>query len=326
MSSRNIRNSYRIARRAGQQGARPSVNGQAEVDKLATDLPSQPAVADNPTESLSQQGPSTPEQAGTNTDRRNTRQKWTREDYIEIMFYYCKAKADPSEGVTKDTYRIWRERNPNERPNLTDNALINQRRFLEKQNKLTGIDRDNIKQRVENELNAQNNQTNSVADDVSVEETNIHHEEPIEEEVEPSQNSEINDLVNEIKKVRAEWENISMVERPPLPKISMNRKTELLITQANQAIQLIIAEEVPSLNNINLLQYVTAYVISEKLGKTPKIPKTKSNKRQQPKWKTRIENQIKSMRADLSILTDMAQKGETQKISKKKQELKRNTK
>ena len=60
------------------------------------------------------------------------------------------------------------------------------------------------------------------------------------------------------------------------------------------------------LNNINLLQYVTAYVISEKLGKTPKIPKTKSNKRQQPKWKTRIENQIKNMRADLSILTDMA--------------------
>ena len=103
----------------------------------------------------------------------------------------------------------------------------------------------------------------------------------------------------------------------------MNRKTELLIKQANQAIQLVIAEEVPNLNNINLLQYVTAYVISEKLGKTTKIPKTKSNKRQQPKWKTRIENQIKSMRADLSILTDMAQKGETQKISKKNQRIKK---
>ena len=66
----------------------------------------------------------------------------------------------------------------------------------------------------------------------------------------------------------------------PLPKISMNRKTELLIKQANQAIQLVIAEEVPNLNNINLLQYVTAYVISEKLGKAPKIPKTKSNNNQ----------------------------------------------
>ena len=71
----HIRNSYRIARRAGQEGARPSASGQAEVEKLATDLPTQPAVADNPTERLSQQGPSTPERAGTNTDIRNTRQK-----------------------------------------------------------------------------------------------------------------------------------------------------------------------------------------------------------------------------------------------------------
>ena len=97
---------------------------------------------------------------------------------------------------------------------------------------------------------------------MSVEETNNYHEEPIEEEVKPSQNSsEISDLVNEIKKARAEWGNIRMAERPPLPKTSMNRKTELLITQANQGIQLIIAdlEEVPNLNNINLLQYVTAY-------------------------------------------------------------------
>ena len=134
MSCRNVRNSYRIARRAGQQGARPSVSGQAEFEKLSTDLPSQPAVAANPSLSLSQQGPSTPERAGTNTDRRNTRHKWTREDYIEVMFCYFKAKADPSEGVTKDTFRIWRERNPNERPNLTANALINQRKDILKNN------------------------------------------------------------------------------------------------------------------------------------------------------------------------------------------------
>lgn len=92
------------------------------------------------------------------------------------MFCYYKAMADPSVGVTKDTYKIWRERNPNERPNLTDNALMNQRRFIEKQNKLTEIELDNIKQRIEKELNVQNNQTNSVADDVSVEETNYRHE------------------------------------------------------------------------------------------------------------------------------------------------------
>ena len=58
------------------------------------------------------------------------------------------------------------------------------------------------------------------------------------------------------------------------------------------------------------------------MGKMPKILKTKSSKQPQLKWKTRKENQIKSIRAELSILTDMAQKGETQKISKKKQRIK----
>lgn len=36
---------------------------------------------------------------------------------------------------------------------------MNQRRFIEKQNKLTGIEMDEIKQRVESELNVQNSQT-----------------------------------------------------------------------------------------------------------------------------------------------------------------------
>ena len=142
------------------------------------------------------------------------------------------------------------------------------------------------------------------------------------DEVEQSQNpSVIEDLAKEIRRARAEWVNTSITERPPLPNITVNRKAELLIKQANQTIQLEIAEETPNLTHINLLQlYVTAYVISEKLGKTPK---RRSNTQLQPKWKTRIENQIKGTRADLSILTDMAQTSETQKISKRKQKIKR---
>ena len=49
---------------------------------------------------------------------------------------------------------------------------MNQRRYIEKQNKLTEIEIDNIKQRIESERNVQNNQTDSVADDVFVEEAN----------------------------------------------------------------------------------------------------------------------------------------------------------
>ena len=111
-----------------------------------------------------------------------------------------------------------------------------------------------------------------------VEEGNNAIEKTKVDEVEPSQNpSVIDDLAKEIKRARAEWENTSMSERPHTPKITVNRKADLLIKQANQAIQLEIAEETPDLNNMNLLQYVTAYVISEQLGKTPKAPKRRSN-------------------------------------------------
>ena len=135
-----------------------------------------------------------------------------------------------------------------------------------------------------------NNQTDT-EDDVFVEEANNAVEETKEDEVEPSQNlSVIEDLAKESRRARAEWENTSMTERPPLPQMTVNRKAELFIKQTNQAIQLEIAQETPDLNNINLLQYVTAYIISEKLSKTPKTSKRRSNNQLQLKWKTRTEN------------------------------------
>ena len=60
--------------------------------------------------------------------------------------------ADPKEGVTKDTYRIWRGKNPNDRRNLTDNALMNQQRYIERQNKLSEIEIEDIKRRIESEI------------------------------------------------------------------------------------------------------------------------------------------------------------------------------
>ena len=60
-----------------------------------------------------------------------------------------------------------------------------------------------------------------------------------EDVVEPSQNpSVIEDLAKDIRSARAKWENTVMTDRPPLPRITVNRKVELLIKQTNQAIQL----------------------------------------------------------------------------------------
>ena len=68
---RSIRNSYRIARHAGQKGARPPVSGQADDEKLATDLSSQPTLEVNPSEIFSQQGPSKQESPTINIGKKS---------------------------------------------------------------------------------------------------------------------------------------------------------------------------------------------------------------------------------------------------------------
>ena len=112
-----------ITCRMGLKGACPSVSSQAEVKKLATDLPSQPAVVANPTKSLSKGSFHT--RLGRYQHKKNKYQ--TEMDTRGLHWSHVllsQGKAHPSEGVTKDTYRIWKESNPNERHNLTDKTKI----------------------------------------------------------------------------------------------------------------------------------------------------------------------------------------------------------
>ena len=58
----------------------------------------------------------------------NGRHEWTTEDYKEVVLCYYKAQAEPvNDNITKETYRIWGQRNPNERPNMDANKIASQR-------------------------------------------------------------------------------------------------------------------------------------------------------------------------------------------------------
>ena len=72
---------------------------------------------------------------------------------------------------------------------------MNQRRYIERQNKLREIKIDDIKRRIENEVNIQNSQTERVVDDVLVKETNSPYEERNQDQAELLQNQpEIEEL------------------------------------------------------------------------------------------------------------------------------------
>ena len=126
------------------------MSDQAEVEKSATDLPSQEAIDVNSSGRFTQQSSSAVPSPICNQETNVKRCKWTREEYKEVCYY--KAQAEPTkDNITKETYRIWWQRNPNVRPNMDANKIASQRRYIEKNKKLTAIEIDQIKAQIEDE-------------------------------------------------------------------------------------------------------------------------------------------------------------------------------
>ena len=102
------RSSCRIGRRADKHGLRLSVRNQAEIEKSATgpNSPETNVLEDFHEEPAAQRG-----LLNTNikVPPKGTRQKWSREEYREVMESDYYAKLDPREtATTKATYNIWR--------------------------------------------------------------------------------------------------------------------------------------------------------------------------------------------------------------------------
>ncbi len=97
MAEQNKRISYRIARRAGQQGARPSVADQAEVEKLAT-VPATPTsrveLTGHCTEASTQCSPSTT--SSTYIAGSSQRLRWTNQQYREVIWCYTYIAHHPT--------------------------------------------------------------------------------------------------------------------------------------------------------------------------------------------------------------------------------------
>ena len=143
MASHELRLSYRISRRAGKQGPRPSAGNQAEVEKSATGTNSpHHASEDFHTESNPQSGP---HEAPSHNPFKANRQKWSRGEYKEVMEAFYAASLNPKTSTTQGTYDIWRANNPNKRLNLNANKLANVRRDIVNKERLTKLELHAIK-------------------------------------------------------------------------------------------------------------------------------------------------------------------------------------
>ena len=304
--------SSRIARRAVHQGARPSSSNQGEVEKSATgrNLPNTDVLEDLREEPTAQSGL-------LNTNIKNppkgTRQKWSREEYKEVMESYYLVKLNPREtATTKATYNMWRNKHPTERSYLEANKLATVRRDIEKNQRLSNDELKEIEEKVRLDLKIP-----EIEEPAAISENT--EPEPgtpaVLENVDENNNSieetylEDDDVISEMKdNILRKWEVLKeedMAERPVLPKIKNDKKSKRLIQRANRAIELIkLSNAGFSLTELNQLIYAAAFIITEELGIKPR--KTTTNrKRKPPAWKMKIEKDIEMKRKELSILTEL---------------------
>ena len=317
--STETRKSCRIARRADQQGARPLVGNQAKVKKCVTGttLPQPQALQDNQNETSTQNG--SVDADITQSSRKQTRQKWTMGEYKQVMTAYYQAVLEPSDqNNTKYTYQLWREMNTDVRPNIDANKLANVRRDIVKNKRLSDSELEAIKSRIRANIKSTKLPVNSDAtkgtnNEEDVVEREIDAQSDPVDEVTDREDTVIDQstlLQVELMKqmILEKWEEVKetdMKDRSSLPKIYLNRKAKGFIKLSNKAVLLIKDSCGKSLgiNELNELIFASACVTTEMIGK--KVIHRQQRKRKQPLWKAKLERDIKELRIDLSMLTEL---------------------
>ena len=166
--------SCHIAHHVDKQRAHPSASNQAGVKKLATGSKSpvnngQEAALTRP---LFNNGPSVIS-SNKVTKTKNTKQKWSQNEYCEVIESYYTATFFPSrKSNTIETYEIWREKNPTARQNMDVNKLATRRRTIRKNKYLSEMEINEIKLKVQSKCE---NQIPNVESNNNSSHSNQHH-------------------------------------------------------------------------------------------------------------------------------------------------------
>ena len=265
-------------------------------------------------------------------NKMNTKQKWTKEEYIEVMHAYYHTTLNQEKTTSqKETYTIWRQRNPNTRPNMDSNKLGAVRRDIIKHKRITDNELNKIIKSVKDELKISH--PHLYTEPAVPDEQNIINPpetlDPPQPEIQTqahnidaNQETNVsNDLANQILDQYLIQTHIPIHERDSLPKINNNNKNKKIIKEANQAINKLIPQLIEdsgnNLETINTLTYSAAHIVTEKCGIKVKKRTSTPNIHKKPAWIERINRQMNQLRADISFLVE-ASKGKTNKTKKRK--------
>ncbi|CAI9720324.1 Hypothetical predicted protein [Octopus vulgaris] len=154
-TKRKTKSVYQIACPMVNLEARPPGKSQPGIEKSSTGTNSSPNTdmdghlnGKSPNSSPPSSPPQPPQK------EKCKRNKWTREEYKEVIYAYYYALGRPSqERHTANSYSIWRTWNQDSRPYLDENKLANVRRDILRNNRLTDSKISAIKHATENDIN-----------------------------------------------------------------------------------------------------------------------------------------------------------------------------
>ena len=335
-----------IDRRAVEKGSRPPVmTNQAGIEKLATVLASSENKDLDGHLNKSKSIPS-PLNSPPKKPTKAKREKWTREDYREVMYAFYLASKMPSEGLTKDSYRIWRERNVGKRAYLDANKFSNVRRQILRNNLLTPVELEEIRQQVNIDIEDMNDQNPVVREEGVNEIENILERQPkvavnmlsmkevtetisdvqagkysannLQKEPEiPSKHNVQDDLVKEVHLQEiTETKTEILNEYMKIKQTKMQDREQLLkISRNNQNKKMInignkalerILNEC-TIEDMTALNELT-YATAKVIERQclPNRKKKKATTHKKPAWKLKIEKEIEAMRGEISILDELS--------------------
>ena len=275
------------------------------------------------TEASSQPGPAVISRPPT------MRQKWSLEQYKEIVFCYYQAIEHPNgKAISNASYDLWMNRNPAlalERPYINANKLATLRRYILKRGKLSQLEIEAIQQKVKAPNTAcqiENNEppqpSSNVNESTRQSATNnlptgsipINAIDQTSEQQNTILSVAVNTMKSDILKKWEEYQHIPFEQRTSLPKVTEKQISKELRT-ANQALEsLLSTHNVTNITELNSLCYATANVLSSRFLTPPQTTNhtttatttatTTTTKSRSERVQQRMNKQIMQWRKEVS--------------------------
>jgi len=189
----------------------------------------------------------------------------------------------------KEVYKLWRERNPVTRMNIDAKALLNQKIYILKAQRITAVESDEIKENISFKIGVETEDyTNEVNGD-KINNNIIEHQKKrdqgnentdfgkVENNKHLSAEVELHTFKNKLKEdLQIMWHKLKllqMCEREKLPNLQTKSKFITLQEGINGVIEELLEEDKMNITDINTLIYAAATIVTQTLNEPSKKAK-----------------------------------------------------